>query len=428
MVGADLAVIDENHTATTPIDALAAPPVPEPAADPTPPVAAVPPVPTVTAAPRQSSPPEPEPASTPAPHHTPGQDNTVEKLPRIRRTIARRMVESLNIAAQLTSVLEVDVTAIAALRTAHKDGFHQRTGIKLSFLPFFAKAAVAASAEHLVLNASLNAEVTEVTYYRHCHLGMAVDSDRGLMVPVIRDAHRMSIEQLARAIADKAERVRAGTISPDELFGGTFTLTNTGSRGALFDTPIINQPQTGILGTDAVVERLVPTRQDGALRIDVRSMRLSVAELRPPHRRRRRRRSFPYCDENTPRTRSHRSGFGVTTRRRFRRGETMTPDERATLDFAPGDPFATTNTSRPSSAVPLGVPVVPEENSTHRGWENGTGVNSGSRPSATTASNRAPATVSSRRPRLSIQTTVRTDGRAAASAVASARRSWVLPP
>jgi len=196
----------------------------------------------------------------------------VEKLPRIRQTIARRMVESLQVAAQLTSVVEVDVTAIATLRTAHKDDFHARTGVKLSFLPFFAKAAIAALAQHRVLNASLNPAVTEVSYFEHCHLGMAVDSERGLMVPVIRDAHLMSIEQLARAIADKAERVRTGTISPDELSGGTFTLTNTGSRGALFDTPIINQPQTGILGTGTVVERLVPTRHDGGLRIDVRSM------------------------------------------------------------------------------------------------------------------------------------------------------------
>jgi len=196
----------------------------------------------------------------------------VEKLTRIRRTIARRMVESLQIAAQLTSVVEVDVTAIAALRASHKDTFHARTGVKLSFLPFFAKAAITALAQHRVLNASLNEDITEVSFYDHCHLGMAVDSDRGLMVPVIRDAHTMSIEQLAKAIADKAERVRTGTISPDELSGGTFTVTNTGSRGALFDTPIINQPQTGILGTGTVVERLVPTRRDGELCIDVRSM------------------------------------------------------------------------------------------------------------------------------------------------------------
>ncbi|MFD6896976.1 2-oxo acid dehydrogenase subunit E2 [Rhodococcus sp. NPDC060086] len=244
-VGADLAIIaDPTTAAVSPVPAAAAPPL------------------------RPSS---PEPTPAPPRHSAPG-GTVVEKLPRIRRTIARRMVESLQIAAQLTSVVEVDVTAVATLRAAHKDAFYARTGVKLSFLPFFAKAAIAALADHRVLNASLDPGVTEVSFYEHCHLGMAVDSEKGLMVPVIRDAHRMSIEHLARAIADKAEKVRTGTISPDELSGGTFTLTNTGSRGALFDTPIINQPQTGILGTGAVVERLVPTREDGQLRIDVRSM------------------------------------------------------------------------------------------------------------------------------------------------------------
>ncbi|MCB8914055.1 2-oxo acid dehydrogenase subunit E2 [Rhodococcus rhodochrous] len=269
-VGADLAVITEAGTESTQISS--APPQSAPAAQPASPPAAVPPVP-VTTPPAVRSSPEPDPTSPAAAQPTPDSGGTVvEKLPRIRQTIARRMVESLQVAAQLTSVVEVDVTAIATLRTAHKDDFHARTGVKLSFLPFFAKAAIAALAQHRVLNASLNPAVTEVSYFEHCHLGMAVDSERGLMVPVIRDAHLMSIEQLARAIADKAERVRTGTISPDELSGGTFTLTNTGSRGALFDTPIINQPQTGILGTGTVVERLVPTRHDGGLRIDVRSM------------------------------------------------------------------------------------------------------------------------------------------------------------
>jgi 2-oxoglutarate dehydrogenase E2 component (dihydrolipoamide succinyltransferase) len=249
-VGAELAVISESGgTAAAP----AAPPIPAPTA------AVVP---------------APEPMTPPAPREQAGavSGSTTAKLPRIRRTIAQRMVESLQTSAQLTTVLEVDVTAIARLRAAHKDDFLARTGLKLSFLPFFAKAAVDALTEHRVLNASLNPDVTEVTYYDHCHLGMAVDSEKGLMVPVIRDAQNLGIEGLARAIADKAEKVRTGKITADELSGGTFTLTNTGSRGALFDTPIINQPQTGILGVGAVVERLVPTRADGELRIDVRSM------------------------------------------------------------------------------------------------------------------------------------------------------------
>ncbi|QTI70694.1 2-oxo acid dehydrogenase subunit E2 [Gordonia polyisoprenivorans] len=199
-------------------------------------------------------------------------EGVVEKLPRIRRTIAARMVESLQTSAQLTTVLEVDVTEIARLRRAHKDEFLTRSGVKLSFFPFFAKAAVAALSEHRVLNASVNPDVTEITYHGACHVGIAVDSDKGLMVPVIREAQDLSIEGLARAIADKADRVRTGTITPAELGGGTFTLTNTGSRGALFDTPIINQPQTGILGIGAVVERLIPSRRDDNLNIDVRSM------------------------------------------------------------------------------------------------------------------------------------------------------------
>lgn len=196
----------------------------------------------------------------------------VEKLPRIRRTIATRMVESLHTAAQLTTVLEVDVSAIARLRREHKDSFLQRTGHKLSYLPFFAKAAVEALAENPVVNSSLDADVTTVTYHRACHLGMAVDSDKGLMVPVIRDAQDLTISGLAKSIANAAERVRGGKIGADELTGGTFTITNTGSRGALFDTPIINQPQSAILGTGAVVERLVPQYPDGHLTIAVAPM------------------------------------------------------------------------------------------------------------------------------------------------------------
>ncbi|QYA99837.1 2-oxo acid dehydrogenase subunit E2 (plasmid) [Rhodococcus sp. USK10] len=265
-IDAELAIISESSSG--PIDNSPAPPTPAPAADPAPTAAAVPPAPATVPSPS----PEPDTGSTTTHVTQPSIGAITEKLPRIRRTIAQRMVESLQTAAQLTTVLEVDVTEVARLRTAHKDDFLQRTGIKLSFLPFFAKAAVDALAEHRVLNASLNTGVTEVTYYDHCHLGMAVDSEKGLMVPTIRDAQQLSIEGLARAIADKADKVRTGKIAADELSGGTFTLTNTGSRGALFDTPIINQPQTGILGVGAVVERLVPTRHDGELRIDVRSM------------------------------------------------------------------------------------------------------------------------------------------------------------
>ncbi|MGW4335720.1 2-oxo acid dehydrogenase subunit E2 [Rhodococcus koreensis] len=272
-VGAELAVISELSTDVAAAALPTAPPELPVQVFPAASAATADPVPAASA-PTVPLAPESEPTPTPRAtrEQTTATNSITEKFSRIRRTIARRMVESLQTSAQLTTVLEVDVTAIARLRTAYKDDFLQRTGTKLSFLPFFAKAAVDALVEHRVLNAALNQDVTEVTYHGVCHLGIAVDSERGLMVPVIPDAQNLGIEGLARAIADKAEKVRTGTISADELVGGTFTLTNTGSRGALFDTPIVNQPQTGILGTGAVVERLVPTRAEGELRIEVRSM------------------------------------------------------------------------------------------------------------------------------------------------------------
>jgi 2-oxoglutarate dehydrogenase E2 component (dihydrolipoamide succinyltransferase) len=204
------------------------------------------------------------PAST-APSAQASADTTrdaPQKMTRMRQTIAKRMVESLQVSAQLTTVLEADVSALARLRASRKEDFYARTRTKLSFLPFFAKAAIEALATYPMLNASVSQDNSEVTYHKSRHLGIAVDSAKGLMVPVIRDASELNIDGLAKAIADVAERTRAGKIGVDELSGGTFTLTNTGSRGALFDTPIINQPQSGILGTGAVVERVVP-RRDG---------------------------------------------------------------------------------------------------------------------------------------------------------------------
>jgi 2-oxoglutarate dehydrogenase E2 component (dihydrolipoamide succinyltransferase) len=165
------------------------------------------------------------------------------------------MVESLQISAQLTTVVEVDVTRIARLRDQAKADFLARHGVKLSFLPFFALATVEALRVHPKLNASIDVDAGMVTYHDAEHLGMAVDTERGLMVPVIHNAGDLNLSGLAKRIADLAERTRTGKINPDELAGGTFTLTNTGSRGALFDTPIINQPQVGILGTGAVVKR-----------------------------------------------------------------------------------------------------------------------------------------------------------------------------
>ena len=198
---------------------------------------------------------------------------TTEQMSRARQVIARRMVESLQTSAQLTTVVEADVTAIARLRDRAKADFEAREGVKLSFLPFFALAAVEALKVHPRLNAVIDTASAQVTYHDAEHLGIAVDTDRGLMVPVIRKAGDLNIAGLARKIADLAQRTRAGRVSPDDLSGGTFTLTNTGSRGALFDTPIINQPQVAILGTGIVVKRPVVV-EDAALGevITVRSM------------------------------------------------------------------------------------------------------------------------------------------------------------
>jgi 2-oxoglutarate dehydrogenase E2 component (dihydrolipoamide succinyltransferase) len=180
-----------------------------------------------------------------------------DKLSRMRQVIAKRMVESLQVSAQLTTVVEVDVTKIAKLREQAKKDFLARHGVKLSFLPFFALAAVEALRQHPSVNAKIDLEAGTVTYFDVEHLGMAVDTDRGLMVPVIHNAGDLNLAGLAKRIADLAERTRTNKVTPDELSGGTFTLTNTGSRGALFDTPIINQPQVAILGTGAVVKRAV---------------------------------------------------------------------------------------------------------------------------------------------------------------------------
>jgi len=180
-----------------------------------------------------------------------------EKLSRMRQVIAARMVESLQVSAQLTTVVEVDVTKIARLREQVKRDFEEREGVKLSFLPFFASATIDALKAIPVVNSSINMEEKTVTYHDAVHLGIAVDTERGLAVPVIHGAGDLNLAGIARKIADIAERTRSNRISPDELGGGTFTLTNTGSRGALFDTPIINQPQVAILGTGTVVKRAV---------------------------------------------------------------------------------------------------------------------------------------------------------------------------
>jgi 2-oxoglutarate dehydrogenase E2 component (dihydrolipoamide succinyltransferase) len=182
---------------------------------------------------------------------------TTEKMSRIRKAIASHMVNSLKVSAQLTTVVEVDVTEVAKLRNAKKNEFFAREGVKLSFLPFFALAAIDALKQYPKLNASINEEAGEVTYHAAEHLGIAVDAEKGLMVPVVHNAGDLNIAGLAKKIADLADRTRNNKVLPDEMAGGTFTITNTGSRGALFDTPILNQPQVGMLGTGAVVKRPV---------------------------------------------------------------------------------------------------------------------------------------------------------------------------
>jgi 2-oxoglutarate dehydrogenase E2 component (dihydrolipoamide succinyltransferase) len=210
-------------------------------------------------------------AATP-PAATAGMRGTTQPLSRLRRVIAERMVESLQVSAQLTTVVEVDVTRIAALRDRAKADFEAREGVKLTFLPFFAKAAVEALAAYPSLNASIDQAAGTVTYHGEVNLGVAVDTDRGLLVPVVRDAGDLSVAGLARRITDLADRTRTNRVSPDELSGGTFTLTNTGSRGALFDTPIINQPQVAILGTGSVVKRPIVISDGGSDVIAIRSM------------------------------------------------------------------------------------------------------------------------------------------------------------
>ena len=196
---------------------------------------------------------------------------TTVKMSRLRKVIAARMVESLQVSAQLTTVIEVDVTKIARLRDRSKATFEAREGVKLSFLPFFAVSVCEALKQHPVLNSSV--EDDQIIYHGTEHLGIAVDTERGLLVPVIHSAGDLNMGGIARKISDLAARTRENKVSPDELGGGTFTLTNTGSRGALFDTPIINQPQVAILGLGAIVKRpMVVKGEDGGETIAIRSM------------------------------------------------------------------------------------------------------------------------------------------------------------
>lgn len=194
---------------------------------------------------------------------------TTQPMSRLRKVLAERAVASMQQTAQLTTVVEVDVTRLATFRDEVKGTFQQKTGDKLSFLPFFALAAAEALQAFPIVNATVDG--TDIVYPATENLSIAVDTERGLLTPVLRDAGSKNIAQIAREIADLAARTRENKLKPDELSGGTFTLTNTGSRGALFDTPVVFLPQSAILGTGTVVKRPGVVTVDGKDAIAVRS-------------------------------------------------------------------------------------------------------------------------------------------------------------
>ncbi|HEX2026682.1 MAG TPA: dihydrolipoamide acetyltransferase family protein [Nitriliruptorales bacterium] len=195
-----------------------------------------------------------------------------EKLSRVRAAIARSMWRSLQSTAQLTAAREVDVTGIMQAREGVKDAFRQREGVPLSPLPFIARGVCLVLPRHEALNASIDVEGGVAKYYDTINLGFAVDAPQGLIVPNLKDAQDLTVPALARSIADLADRVRNKRISPDDVQGGTFTITNTGSRGVLFDTPVLNPPETGILATPTIEKRPVVVSQDGADAIAIRWM------------------------------------------------------------------------------------------------------------------------------------------------------------
>ena len=219
-------------------------------------------------APAKAAPAKPEPST-----EAQALRGKTEKLSRLRKVIAERMTASLATAAQLTATVEVDMTAISRIRKVAKDDFKAREGASLSYLPFITAATVEALKAFPVVNSTVDFEAGTVTYAEAENIGIAVDTPRGLLVPVIKEAGDLNISGLARKIGDLGARTREGKVGPDELAGGTFTITNYGSAGSLFDTPIINQPEVAILGTGALVKRpVVVTDEFGTDSIAVRDM------------------------------------------------------------------------------------------------------------------------------------------------------------
>ena len=221
-------------------------------------------------APRAVAPSTPSPAASYTPDAVSELRGTRVPMSRLRKVIAERAVASMVSTAQLTTVVEVDVTAVAELRDSLKDGFLARTGNKLTFLPFFVKAAVDALQAYPIINSTVQGD--DIVYPGVENVSIAVDTERGLLTPVIKSAAGKSIAVLSAEIADLAARTRDNKLTPDELAGGTFTVTNTGSRGALFDTPVVFLPQSAILGLGAVVKRPVVLAHGGSDVIAVRSM------------------------------------------------------------------------------------------------------------------------------------------------------------
>jgi 2-oxoglutarate dehydrogenase E2 component (dihydrolipoamide succinyltransferase) len=220
--------------------------------------------------PRSAATSTPPPASSYTPEAVSELRGTRVPMSRLRKVIAERAVASMVSTAQLTTVVEVDVTAVAEMRDSLKDGFHSRTGNKLTFLPFFVKAAVDALQAYPIINSTVQGD--DIVYPAVENVSIAVDTERGLLTPVIKSAAGKSIATLSAEIADLAARTRDNKLTPDELAGGTFTVTNTGSRGALFDTPVVFLPQSAILGLGTVVKRPVVLAHGGSDVIAVRSM------------------------------------------------------------------------------------------------------------------------------------------------------------
>ncbi|WP_216918029.1 2-oxoglutarate dehydrogenase, E2 component, dihydrolipoamide succinyltransferase, partial [Nocardia noduli] len=231
---------------------------------------AIPPTPTIAAAPTAI--PKPPIASTGGRSEQRRLPGSTQKASRIRQIIATKTLGSLQSTAQSTQVHEADLTKIVALRARAKAAFTAREGVNLTFLPFFAKAAIEALSVHPSINAWYHPDTEEITYHSAVHLGIAVDSEQGLLSPVIHHADDLSLAGLARAIADIAHRARTGGLKPDEMTGSTFTITNIGSQGALFDTPILQAPQAAMLGTGAIVKQPVVITDNGNENIGIRSM------------------------------------------------------------------------------------------------------------------------------------------------------------